>query len=319
MDEVLGKVPDEPTTGYPKVINIDYWYEERVKNKLQCIYESINSIDQYEYMNFFLVCFSVLVRKFSLCDPNISVPVKMREKKGDKYFLYNKRYCDLKKRINNSNILDVYRDILAVNISRVAELVKDAGKDVSLRGMGDDARYNHIKPESIDMIISSPPYAGAQKYIRSSSLNLGWLRLANDDQLKSLNANSIGRDYVAEKSRREIELTGIYDADVLIKKIYKINQMRAFVLYQYIEEIKDALMNSYRVLKKGGYMVFIVGKNTMSGEIFYGDRCIFDICKNIGLDDVLYLEDEIKSRSLLTKRNSYSSVIKSESVMVFKK
>ncbi|HCU79727.1 MAG TPA: hypothetical protein DGN60_01030, partial [Chloroflexi bacterium] len=58
-----------------------------------------------------------------------------------------------------------------------------------------DARtLRNIDDQSIDSIITSPPYANAQEYFRSIKMELYWLNLLDGDRLKQLNKDIVGTE-----------------------------------------------------------------------------------------------------------------------------
>ena len=80
---------------YPNVVNINFWYTRKKKEFLHDLLFKINSVDDQNIKDFFLVCFSNLVTKVSNADPRIKVPVKINIKKfdpGSTMFEYYSKY-----------------------------------------------------------------------------------------------------------------------------------------------------------------------------------------------------------------------------------
>ena len=53
-----------------------------------------------------------------------------------------------------------------------------------------------IKNGEIGLVITSPPYINAQKYIRTTRLELLWLGLVKEDQLKDLDRQFVGTERI---------------------------------------------------------------------------------------------------------------------------
>ena len=172
--------------------------------------------------------------------------------------------------------------------------------------------------ESVDMILTSPPYASAQKYIRSSSLSLYWLRMLNGMTLADLDSQNIGRENY-NKSSVKIQPTGIGDADEVIEKIFNQYPLRGRIVCNYLLEMQKALDESYRVLKKGRYMIIIIGNNNVCGHQFNTKHYIAEYLESKGMQLELQLIDDIKSYGLMTKRNKTADIITREWILVFKK
>ena len=83
--------------------------------------------------------------------------------------------------------------------------------------------------------------------------------------------------------------------------------------------MQSAVAEIARVMPPGGHAVFVVGNNTVSGEVLHNDDFLIDICGAHGLVLELSLVDQIKSRGLMTKRNQTASMISKEAVLVLKK
>ncbi|NOS94349.1 MAG: hypothetical protein HOP30_20740, partial [Cyclobacteriaceae bacterium] len=234
----------------PDFSNRDYWFAEQTQIQLAKIYSAIVKIKNENVRTFFLVNFSNCIRKVSYADPRVSVPVRINK---NRFKLNDDRHKKIKIRLAQLNKMDVFEKFESIctdNIERIKKLKIETG---SVEIISNDARKlttkiggkKRLKRNCIQLIITSPPYAGAQKYIRASSLSLGWLGIAKNGQLKKLDNESIGRESFLAKEKT-LTKTGIPEADNLIKKIYEINETRATIVSTYLNEMKVALSESYR-------------------------------------------------------------------------
>lgn len=308
----------------PSVNNIDTWFHPRIAKDLAKIVFVINKLGDTIRRDFFLVCFSNLVKKVSFADPRISVPVRLNP---DRFINDPVQYKKVKEKINSLSTVDVFAkfgQICNDNILRVSSL-----KDIRSKAciISDDARkitsslYDsaQLEEQSVDLILTSPPYAGAQKYIRSSSLSLMWLSLAKPEDLRKLDSQNIGRE-----NYRQNEIvppyTGIVEADLILTDLYYSgNRERAHIVANYINQMKLTIDESYRVLKAGGYYIMIIGNNTVCGKEFNTQHYLTQYMESIGFRVVFKLIDDIKSYGLMTKRNKTASTISCEWVVVLKK
>ena len=169
------------------------------------------------------------------------------------------------------------------------------------------------------MIITSPPYAGAQKYIRSCSLNLGWTELSGKDNLRTLDKENIGRENYSKSEYIALKTTGIHEADELLQEIFQINPLRAHIAANYLLEMKQAIIEASRVLKKNKYFILVAANNKVCNKEFPTQEYLRLIAKDCGLITVCRLIDDIKSYGLMTKRNKTASVITCEWVLILKK
>ena len=300
-----------------KVVDWNYWYPQSIQKQLKNLIGSINTYTDNEYKNFFQVCFSLVVRKLSYADPNVSVPVKINPNRFDK--LKKKKAEIFLEKLNERNVLDYFSSLSRVNISKIDKL-KRGGNLGNLIDLYLDAKnYSFLNKNSVDLIITSPPYAGAQKYIRSSSLSLGWLKLCPNEKLRNLERENIGREHYPKSEYKTLIEVPVKKAQLVLKKVHSINPLRAHIAGNYLVEMYEALQECYRVLKPGKKMILIVGNNVVCGQEFETYIYLKEICKQIGFGVEVEMKDLINSRGLMTKRNKTASVITCEWIIVLVK
>jgi len=295
----------------PPVVNIDKWFSETGITRLTRLKSAINRDEQDDIQRLFLATFSAVVRKVSRSDPRLSVPVSVAVSEEEQ----NKK----------DSIWERFEEQLAANLKRVEELSTLLPRAPRLTVAGSDARHfmsdglSHIKPGSVELIITSPPYAGAQKYIRASSLCLGWLGMAGVGELRPLEKMTIGREHLSSQDRSSILQTSIPAADAAISRIREKNATRAAICAIYLQEMQLAVQQMHLALKRGGHVVLIIGNNEVCGEPFLSSDYLTEYFVRFGFEIRAKLVDEIKSRGLMTKRNKTASVITREWVLIFRK
>jgi len=296
----------------PDVVNINHWFEPKSIRDLCRLKASVEAEEKPNIKSFFLATFSAIVRKVSLADPRLSVPVKLKDYEGARA-----------RRV--VSVIEAFDDQFQSNLKRMSKL-KDLNANIpAVKCCGIDARNlrwddgERLASESIGLIITSPPYAGAQKYIRASSLNLGWLGLISSNRLRSLEDMNIGREHLPKSKYSTSIPTGVPEADSALAEIFLVNPLRSAIAATYLIEMRQALTEAARVLSKGGRLVLVIGNNEVCGREFSSSDYLQYICEEIGLKVELKLIDAIKSRGLMTKRNRSASLITREWVLVFKK
>lgn len=305
------------------VVNLNYWYHKHVIVQLAKIKGAITRIRKEEIRDFLLICLSATAKKVSLTDPRVSVPVKINPQKYDANHPLRQKYTSLVNKLKRVNVLKVFESVVEKNCRRVSKLPKNC----NARSICYDARSltyksgRKLRKHSIDLVITSPPYAGAQKYIRSSSLSLGWLGMISSDKLREIENKNIGREHYS-KSDYSVSLatTNISKADEQLNSIYQKNPLRAHIAANYLNEMRDALNESIRVLKPNGHMVLVCANNTICGDTFHTKEYLNHLMlEGERMECILELEDDIKSRGLMTKRNKTANTITSEAVFIYRK
>lgn len=322
---VLKSAKSRKTSVVPSVVNCKYWFPKKTIIQLSRIFSSIDSIKDTTIRNFMLVAFSNCVKKVSYADTRISVPVRLNANRYKTGTSENVKITSYLKKLETLNIYDKFEQIVNENIARHAAFQEKRVKKYKGAIISNDARKltkrnskSLLPDKSVQLIISSPPYAGAQKYIRASSLNLGWTNLATADKLLELDGQNIGRENF-KKSELILKPTKIPAADSLIKIVNNINTTRATIVNQYLLDMLDALDEMYRVLKKNGYLVLIIGNNKVCNMEFNTQEYLTEYLLKRKMKLQFKLIDDIRSYGLMTKRNKTADIISREWILVFKK
>jgi DNA modification methylase len=327
---ILGRIRTEPDGPPPSVVNLSYWFYPHVIRDLTCIREAIQTTRNDDIRDFFWICFSQSLRKVSLADLRLSVPVRLRADKYPKGHLLRARASERLSSLRYIRTFKVFEQVVVRNALRMHNLALEVAPNVTSRIIGSDARNlrhdfatpgagRRVPTDSVDLIVTSPPYAGAQKYIRSSSLSLGWLDLCAPEDMRSLEGTLIGRERFAVPEYDEGCETGVPGADRAIGLIYRVNPLRAHIAATYLCEMRTALVESARVLRRGGHLVLVIANNTVCGREFHTASYISHLAQEAGLTLRLSLIDHIRSRGLMTKRNHSAGVISREWVLLLRK
>ena len=306
---------------------IEGWFSDSTVTQLFRLQQSIEKIKNIKQKNFFLLCLSNLIRKVSYADPTIAVPVHLNP---NRFAEGSERRETATFRLETLKAVDVYdkfEGICRLNIERINSL-KGVKKINMAEVVSNDARHltKHLTDEevipdnTVDLILTSPPYAGAQKYIRASRLNLFWMGMTDAAEIRNIDGKNIGREDYHKKEYDKKYTTSIDAADRVLEELYcKGKKERACIVGNYLNEMKVALDESYRVLKPGGHMIIIIGNNTVCGLSFNTQDYLTSYLQSKGMQLKFKLIDDIKSYGLMTKRNTTANTITSEWVLVLKK
>lgn len=331
IQSLLSRIPDAPRRGPPDVVNLQKWFYPHVVLQLQRILEAIRSTRNKTLRDFFLISFSKCVRKVSLADPRLSVPVRLQMDQYPKGHPLREKTNEHIRRLRQVNVCSVFEDVLHANCRRMITLSAGMGCLPPATIVGTDARRldaasdEHqigrptVAPNSVRLVITSPPYPGAQKYIRSVSLSLGWLGMCGSNELLHFKRLTIGREEYCTAECENLTPSGVPPADRFLSDLHKINPWRATVAGTYLVEMHEALAEIYRVLAPGGHLVLVAANNNLCGRVFKTQDYLRRIAEGIGFTLVLRLVDDIRSRGLMTKRNKTASIITREWVLVFRK
>ncbi|MFA5806387.1 MAG: DNA methyltransferase [Melioribacteraceae bacterium] len=157
---------------------------------------------------------------------------------------------------------------------------------------GNDARFLTYPDNSIDLAITSPPYANAVDYPRTHQLEMYWLGLANGS-LSKLKEIHIGTEVVKINDYKNLHLIGEDQADQKIKAIFNSDPRRAFIAYKYLYDMSLNMKEVYRKLKPGARYIVVVGNNRIKGELFESWKYLMNLSKGLGFNIENYFGSEI--------------------------
>ncbi|MHB8283213.1 MAG: hypothetical protein ACYDD1_00895 [Caulobacteraceae bacterium] len=301
----------------PEVVNIKHWFSEGVIIQLGQLRSAIMRIADATTMDFFLASFSSCVKRVSLADPRLSVPVRINPARAHRYGAKGDEVLKRYERLKTVDVLKVFWAVVVANLKRLeGTYFPSTQADMPIF---EDARQINVADNTYDLIITSPPYAGAQKYIRASSLCLGWLGLTPGGRSRVYEEQSIGREHLRQTESNQLVPTGCEEADRRLEEIEMLNPSRARIAHRYMIEIACAIKEASRVLKPGGHMTLVVGPNSVASLEFNTPRYLRNLAVCSGLSVRLHLIDHIASRGLMTKRNKTAGLIDQESVFLLSK
>lgn len=298
----------------PDVVNREYWFSDRISQTLGKLRAAILQCVSLHHRPLFDTSFSATVKRVSYADPRLSVPVRINPARSARYGAKGEEVLRRLKRLESVDVAGVFWSIVNQNSRRSRQVREScAGSSVTIF---DDARSLKLPDAAIDIAITSPPYVGAQKYIRASSLSLGWLGFTPECKLRPHERMSIGREHLGRDETWQSDGIGIPVADALLDEIAVRNVLRARIAQRYLLEMRDALAELARVMRPGAQLVLVVGPNLVAGLEFPTPAFLEQLAWRAGFATQLHLIDSIDSRGLMTKRNRTAGVIQQESVFL---
>lgn len=240
---------------------LDYWFAPQAQRQLLALIASIEQIEDEEVRNFLRLVFSsVIITKsggVSLArDLAHSRPHREANKKP--------------------------RDAFAEFAKRLSAVVGSSGHlpapaGVSLVGRG-DARRLPLADETVDLVVTSPPYANAIDYVRAHKFSLVWLGTDLSD-LRVLRARYVGSE------RCDGTDAGKVPASVrrVVSRLRRLDARKAALLLKYFADMRLVLSEISRVLRHGRAAVVVVGNSTLRGMPVPTHRCLAALGEDVGL------------------------------------
>jgi len=159
-------------------------------------------------------------------------------------------------------------------------LIISAPKNISARILYGNAESLSLSDNSIDLIVTSPPYASnAIDYMRAHKFSLVWLGYPIDDLGKKRKL------YIGAESTGNVKFENMPAfTETLLHRLEKADNKKSIVVRRYYSEITRVLREMYRVLKPGKAAIVVVGSSVIRGMDTETQNCFADIGKSIGFE-----------------------------------
>ena len=266
------------------------WFPEPVLNKLNWLLAQVRLLGNQTLVDFFEVIISSLIREVSDQDPT---DLRIRRRKEP---------------LQDAPVLEMFRERLEQQHRRLQKYWSVAGRQPSRLisptvTQGDSRQIETMQtlgldPDSVDCVVTSPPYATALPYIDTDRLSLLAIMGVPSQVRSDLEQNLTGSREIRRRAKEEAETrlldkaaTDVLPSEVVtaIRRIYKANRSTevgfrranmSALLWRYFTDMRDNLTQVASVLKPGAKAFYVVGDSrTKAG----GTWVQIETCRNIAL------------------------------------
>ena len=144
-----------------------------------------------------------------------------------------------------------------------------------------DARCLMRKSNSIDLVVTSPPYANAIDYMRAHKFSLIWFG-DSVQMLSQLRSRYIG----SEKTNGLAPEALPADVENAVCRLEALDPKKSRVLHKYYDEMRMVIQEIYRVLRPDACAILVVGSSTMRGLDVETHISLAHIAEQIGFQVV---------------------------------
>ncbi len=154
----------------------------------------------------------------------------------------------------------------------------------------------HVPADSIDALITSPPYLNNYHYIRNTRPHMFWLGMVKRSQdLKEMELKSFGNFWQTVRTGPEIKLEpDISELSDLIRTLRMRNYEKgpyggpgwANYAASYFNDCARFCRLAIGLMRPGGTALVVIGNNILQGIEFPTDRFFAEIAKQAGFDVV---------------------------------
>lgn len=252
--------------------SIEHWFQKNVIKELSFIKKNILSIKEQDLRDLLLIVFS-------------SIIVRVSKQESDT------RYAAVEKGLKDFETIKIFTDkVKEIKAIYLDFLKKTKDKKVNVKILQLDSRaLSAIKDNSVDLIITSPPYANTYDYYLYHKHRKFWLGM----DVKFAQLNEIG-------SRREFSS---------LKENPK----------KWEEDIKKCLLEMKRIIKKNKNIFVIIGDSVINKKIIMMDKILKKLSDNLGLRYVNCVSTLLSKHSKMFNPSFASAFEKKEHLILLKK
>ena len=288
----------------PNFTNLGFWFKPKVILELQIIKDEIKKIKNEDIRNIFLVAFSETIRLVSNRRNGEFKMYRMQPEKVEKF---------------KPNVKLEFEKILNRNIQKhITFSAENKQYTGNINIYNDNAKdLPNIPNNSIDLIITSPPYGDSKTtvaYGEFSRLSLQWLELYGTDEssIKSIDKNLMGGN------KKEIEIRNLNSETFnnSYKKICKIDDKRAKDVYAFYYDLEQIIETLSKKMKKNGYQFWVVGNRTVKLENLKTDIIIREMSKKYGITYLCTIDRNILNKVMPSKNSPTNAIGETVSTMV---
>jgi DNA modification methylase len=293
-----------PKVSYEHHPRIKYWFDDQTIEELDKIYFAIRKIKNYDVRRFFLCAFSHNLKN---CSRWLMKSIKPT--------------LDKEKEIPNpkETFLRHLDSMIKKNEKFYFELAKSGNLDVSAKMYRRDSTKKFpIKSETIDLIITSPPYVTSYEYADLHQLTLLWF---GDDprHFKKWHRFSnefvdFRRNFIGTSSKRE--QNGHFNSDIgekIVSDLAEVERPLAVDVANYFLDMKKAFAEMYRVLKIGGKACVIIGNTSLRGVEILNAQVAAQQMQAAGFRKPEFIKREISNKMITPYRDLESGKFTSKS------
>lgn len=265
----------------PKWGNLDYWYPTDILSALTKIWGYIHNIDENEnnIKNVLKVSALYISRKYSYGEDESPKLFRSKQKTMKMKELTNKfqelgegllRKELLRKAKQYLECIIQFNSSIRTEYKEVSSLDDTDGQFLMVLNSSIEELGQTLSGETIDCIITSPPYIYAQEYFRSTKIDMYWLDMIDDKSVRILTKEEIGQkskpfcDLSIELSKIDAYRNTLSIIVKLSKNFKTKENISRFV--SYFNDMLYFIRLSEKLLVRKGVLAIFIGEPKVFGH-----------------------------------------------------
>lgn len=265
---------------FDRISNYTYWYAEKNLLKLSFLSQLINACG--EYIDFFNVALSEVVREVSFTRNGEFKRFRMQEEKIKTF---------------NPDVFRLFEEKVIRNINGLREF-NNKSKDCNVVIYDFNSSIaipNDIADESVDMVVTSPPYGDSKTtvaYGQFSRWANEWFNFENAQNLDSLLMGG-------KKCSHETFLTHSISEE--LSQIKQIDSKRYYDVVSFLNDYWASIKNVAKKIRKGGVVCYVVGNRNVKGIQIPLDYFTAEMFEKVGFKHEITIVREIPNKRMPSK------------------
>ena len=268
LEDVYKRYGEDIKKLIPNIPNIGKWFHQNVINELGIIKWNIQQIESGQSKTLAKAVFSKIILRASNQDSET-------------------RYVSKPQEVKDGQVLKIYNSELSkaiIKVKKLGSIKRFSGAKFFIS----DLRIEKPLPDnSVDLIVTSPPYPNATDYHLYHRFRIFWL---DGDPI------SLGKKEIGSHLRHQKEKTGI---DF------------------YLKEMKASMQSMFDVLRPGRYAAIVIGSSKFKGKDYDTPHLLAETAKSLGFELVSIIE-----RKLPDNKRSFVSAarrLRTEKIVIIQK
>ena len=270
LDDDLSWRANRPTIQVKEIEGRDHWFQYNVSEEITHLLNRISEINNQNVQDFLKIVLS-------------SIIVRVSNQESDT------RFAARDKGIPNNFTFEQFIKKGREYLKRIALFSTVVDKSTTLTVLNADSRHLDMIPsESVDIIITSPPYANTYDYYLYHKFRKRWLDL----DVKFAQENEIGsrREYSSLKHPAE----------------------------QWTIDLTQCFEEMYRVLKPNHHAFIVIGDSVIAKKLLKIDEVISDFVPAVGFEVKNIISTKLSDHSRMFNPN-FTQKSKEEHLIILKK
>ena len=263
---------------------IDYWFTPSQKAKIAFLYDKVFHLEvDDDTKDFFYVCISHILKNCSWWLQSGTKPQKDMEKEPEDPLNEFKRHCS---------------KMIGWNEKFYNELSKKGHLGIPCEIHLEDARHTNITSESIDAIITSPPYVTSYEYADIHQLTAYWMEYISD--IHEFRKKFIGSSYSGNDS---LIVPNSKQAQKIVNDLSENSKHIARDVAQYFNDMQEVAKEMARVLAPNGHACIVIGNTKIKEVQIKSAEVFYEFLRNSGLRKVTVIKRSIPHKLMPTLRD----------------